>query len=536
MTPSPSRPPQASSLGSALVGRRFGRIPGAGTKARGRIPLLALLVVTLVLGNPELVVGQSVGGEAGSLSARIDAVLSRPPMDGVHWGVLLVDAETGEVLYDRNAHLRFVPASNMKVPVTAAALDRLGPSWRYRTGFWIEPGALLEEGRRLAGDLVLVTHGDPSLGEPFHTSGEGALRALADSLLATGLREVDGDLVVDLAAWDSTSVPTGWLVGNLNSRAAATGGAFSIENGELELHLRGGTREGEATRLSWSPVGTPDFVANRVTTGRVGAGADVRTSYLPESRRWVVEGSIPPGASERIVRAHRDPVRQAAHALVRVLADQGLEIRGELHLAWDRGEALAGGCAAGSLPRCDGVRELAGMDSPPMTELVRAILEPSQNWMTEQLVRTLGAEVGEEGSWEEGFGVVADFLTGELGIDSLDVHFRDGSGLAGYNLISPRALIRILDDARSRPWALAFHDAMAEPGKPRTTLSNRLTDLEGRVHAKTGTISHVNSLSGYLVSNDGRPLLFAVMSNAANLPAGQIRRTIDDVVREMARR
>ena len=513
-----------------------GRTHGLWAKTRSPLRFLVLLALLLVPGAPEILAGQSGAGDTGSLNARIDAVLSRPPMDGVHWGVLLVDAERGEVLYGRNAHLRFVPASNMKLPVAATALDRLGPSWRYRTGFWVEPGALLEEGGRLAGDLTLVAHGDPSLGEPFHTSGEGALGALADSLLATGLREVDGDLVVDLAAWDSTTVPSGWLVGNLNARYAATGGAFSIENGELELHLRGGTREGEPTRLAWSPVGTPDFVENRVTTGRVGSGAQVRTSYLPESRRWVVKGTIPPGGSERIVRAQRDPVRQAAHALARVLADEGLRINGELHLVWDRGEPLAGGCAAGSLPRCDAVRELAGMDSPPMTELVRAILEPSQNWMTEQLVRTLGAEVGEEGSWEEGFGVVADFLTGELEIDSLDVHFRDGSGLAGYNLISPRALIRILDDARSRPWALAFHDAMAEPGKPRTTLSNRLTDLEGRVHAKTGTISHVNSLSGYLVSNDGRPLLFAVMSNAANLPAGQIRRTIDDVVREMVRR
>lgn len=313
-----------------------GRTHGLWAKTRSPLRFLVLLALLLVPGAPEILAGQSGAGDTGSLNARIDAVLSRPPMDGVHWGVLLVDAERGEVLYGRNAHLRFVPASNMKLPVAATALDRLGPSWRYRTGFWVEPGALLEEGGRLAGDLTLVAHGDPSLGEPFHTSGEGALGALADSLLATGLREVDGDLVVDLAAWDSTTVPSGWLVGNLNARYAATGGAFSIENGELELH--------------------------------------------------------------------------------------------------------------------------------------------------------------------------------------------------------PRALIRILDDARSRPWALAFHDAMAEPGKPRTTLSNRLTDLEGRVHAKTGTISHVNSLSGYLVSNDGRPLLFAVMSNAANLPAGQIRRTIDDVVREMVRR
>ncbi len=488
--------------------------------------------------NPEATAQGSAQGTATSaepLAQRIDAILSRPPMDGVHWGVLLVDAETGGILYERNAHLRFVPASNMKIPVTAAALDRLGPEFRYRTAFFADPGALdPSDPTRLRGDLVLAATGDPSLGEPFHDSGEAALHALADSLLATGLREVEGRLVVDGAAWDSTTVPSGWLVGNLDARYAATGSTLGIDSGELRLRIRGGTAPGEPAALDWSPLGTPDFVENRVRTGPRDAEAEVRTSYLPESRRWVVEGTVPPGQTTTLLRAQRDPARQAAHALHRVLEERGVRIRGGVAEVWDPGVALVGGCASGSVPRCPAAVEVAGMDSLPLTEIARAILEPSQNWMTEQLVRTLGREVGEEGSWEEGFRVIREHLVETVGVDSLDVHLRDGSGLAGYNLLSPRSLVQVLAYARTRPWAIAFYDAMAEPGKSGTTLAGRLGGLEGRVHAKTGTISHVNALSGYLVSDQGRPLLFAVLSNAANLPASQVRNTIDEVVRAMA--
>ena len=481
------------------------------------------------------------------LVQRIDSVLAEPPLDGIHWGVLLVDAATGETLYDRNGHLRFVPASNVKIPVTAAALSRLGPTFRYRTAFYAEAregGAVGPDGT-IPGDLVLAGTGDPTLGEPFHDSAEAALEALVDSLAAAGVRRVEGELVVDAAAWDSTTVPTGWLVGNLDARYAATGGAFGVGSGELELEITGAGVEGAPAHLSWTPVGTRDFVDNRVLTGAPDSEVELVTSYLPESRRWVVEGSVPPGHRETRLRAKRDPVRQGVHALVRIMEERGIRVEGDVRKVWEPGTPVAGGCAAGSLPRCcPGGEppapacpsvEVAGMDSPPLTEVVEAIMGPSQNWMAEQLVRTLGAEVGESGSWSAGFEVVTDFLTGELGVDSLDIHFRDGSGLAAYNLLSPRALIRILDDARIRPWAMAFHQSMPEPGRSGTTLAGRLTDLEGRVFAKTGTISHVNALSGYLIADDGRELLFAVLTNTANMPAARVRQGIDDVVRQMAR-
>jgi D-alanyl-D-alanine carboxypeptidase/D-alanyl-D-alanine-endopeptidase (penicillin-binding protein 4) len=167
---------------------------------------------------------------------------------------------------------------------------------------------------------------------------------------------------------------------------------------------------------------------------------------------------------------------------------------------------------------------------------VEGILEPSQNWMTEQLVRALGMELGRKGSWEEGFQVEEGFLTREVGVDSLDIHYRDASGLSAYNLVTPRAMVQILAFMRDSPRGELFRNALAEPGEEDSTLENRLTNLEGRVFGKTGTISHVNSLSGYLTTESGREIIFSILTNGSGLPSSQVREGIDAVIQIVARR
>ncbi len=465
------------------------------------------------------------------LAERIEAVTAEPPFDGVHWGILLVDPASGRLLYERNANLRFVPASNMKIPVTHAALALLGPDWRFRTTLTAMAGP--DPDGVIAGSLLLTPQGDPSLGPPWYPRDGAALDSLSAGLRAAGVRAVRGDLVVDVSRWDSTTVPSSWMVGNLATRSGATGGAFAIDAGELRIEVTGGTTPGDSASVRWTPFGRGTFVENRVLTGTVSEGVRIVTSYQPEARRWIVEGRLPPAASEVVVRAQRDPVRVAADALLASLVGAGIAVDGELRILWTPDEARQVIPEEGT-PDWAARVELASLESPPMAEIARAILEPSQNWMTEQVVRALGAELGGRGSWSAGFRVMSEFFEEELGIDPADLHFRDGSGLSAYNLLSPRALVRMLDDARGRPWAEAYRDAMAEPGRSGTTLSGRLGGLEGRVFAKTGTISHVNSLSGYLVRDDGRELTFAILTNAANLPAAEVRGAIDRVLRAMA--
>jgi D-alanyl-D-alanine carboxypeptidase/D-alanyl-D-alanine-endopeptidase (penicillin-binding protein 4) len=122
-----------------------------------------------------------------------------------------------------------------------------------------------------------------------------------------------------------------------------------------------------------------------------------------------------------------------------------------------------------------------------------------------------------------------------VGVDSLDLAYRDGSGLAAYNLVTPRSIVQILRFMAGSEHAGLYRAALAEPGEEGGTLRRRLAGLEGRVFAKTGTITHVNSLSGYLVGRGDRELIFSILTNGSGLPSQTVRGGLDDVVRAVAR-
>jgi len=317
------------------------------------------------------------------------------------------------------------------------------------------------------------------------------------------------------------------MVGNLSPTYGATGGAFVVGRGEVAIRIIGEDSPGAPAAIDWSPKGGEDFLQGSVITVAPGNASGVTTAFLPESRQWVISGSVPAGESRAISLAARNPVRLATDALERTLRERGIALEGGVEIEWETQGAQGADAAVEG-------EAIAGLSSPPLLEVVHVILDTSQNWMTEQLVRTLGAERGERGSWSEGFRIIEEHLVSAVGVDSLDLHMEDGSGLSAYNLLTPRAIVRLLAHAQMHPWGAHFRTALPTPGRAGGTLAGRLTGLEGRVHAKTGTIMNVNSLSGYLITDGGDELLFSILTNGSGLPAAMVRERMDTLVREMA--
>jgi D-alanyl-D-alanine carboxypeptidase/D-alanyl-D-alanine-endopeptidase (penicillin-binding protein 4) len=500
--------------GGARPGRRLGKIAS--------IALLAMIASGCA----------TFGLGAASVDRdTIEGILDSPPLDRAHFGVLAVDVESGRTLYARNERQWFVPASNQKILVTAAAWSLLGPDFRFRTELWATGPY---DASHLDGDVVLVASGDPSFSSRYWPSDSAAFEAIADSLAAKGPRHVTGALVVDVSAWDSTSVAPTREVADLAYGYGATGGAFAFAEGEIDVVVRPGPEVGAPATIEWSPVGTADYVRSLVTTAAPDSSTRIVPRYLPETGQIVLDGSLPLAVTDTVSIAQRDAVGQATASLARavhsrdVMTELGTEVR------WTEGEPIDG-CKSGHVPQCPGARLIATLESPPLSDLVAGVLGPSQNWIAEQLTLALGARLGEGGSWEEGVRVVEGFLSEYVGLDTLDVAARDGSGLSAYNLVTPRALVQVLRYMDARDGAAAYAAAMAEPGEEDSTLEDRLLDLRGRVFAKTGSISNVNSLSGYLVRENGRRVVFAILSNGSALPAQDMRDAIDDVVRVLAR-
>jgi D-alanyl-D-alanine carboxypeptidase/D-alanyl-D-alanine-endopeptidase (penicillin-binding protein 4) len=495
--------------------------------------------------------------DGGVLQEEIDRIISAPPLDQVNWGIRIVDPDRGQILYSRHGHLKFIPASNMKLLSTATALSVLGPDYRYRTDL-LGVGSLEEEGTVLRGDLVLRATGDPTLSQRFYPSAEAPLDSLAEGLWAAGVRTVTGSLVIDVSSWDSTSVPGSWMVGDLPGTSGATGGAFAIAEGVLTVEVTAGPEEGTPAKARWWPSFDDQFISvGFVTVHPDSSARDRIADYLPEAQRLRIGGQIRVGEVDTLRVSQRNPVRLASAALLQAFARRGIDIRGGGRIAWEGGEPVgSGSCASGRAsetaasaggavtvpqpstapwPECPEAFLITGLASPPMAEIVKAILEPSQNWMTEQLVRTLGAERGNGGSWREGFRVERDFLTREVGVDSLDIVYRDGSGMSAQNLVTPRAIVRILEYLRDSSNSGIVRNALASPGEDDSTLRTRLLALESRVFAKTGTLTNVTSLSGYVFTDSGRELIFSILTNGSGLPSGEVRAGIDRVLEVTAR-
>jgi len=176
---------------------------------------------------------------------------------------------------------------------------------------------------------------------------------------------------------------------------------------------------------------------------------------------------------------------------------------------------------------------LANYQSKPLIEDVRIINKVSQNLHAEILLRLLGREKGTAGTVEGGLEVLRGFLN-QAGITGDQYAFYDGSGLSRQNLVTPQAVIQLLRYADSQPWGPSFRDTLPLSGTDGS-LSNRFkeVDIQGRVHAKTGSLGGVKTLSGYATTNHGDRVAFSILSNNFNLPDKRINETIDNIVAEI---
>ncbi len=221
-----------------------------------------------------------------------------------------------------------------------------------------------------------------------------------------------------------------------------------------------------------------------------------------------------------------DPDRYAALALRHELLAAGIVVRGAVRGTTD---SFAYRTARAGTP-------LAEVTSRPLRDWLYPVLSASQNWFAEMTLKQLGAHLGAGGSWAEGLRIERRFLIDSVGIDSTEFSLQDGSGLATSNLIAPHAFTQLLAFARHHRDFDVIESALPASGQPGT-LKNRFggTPAATAVHAKTGSISGVNTLSGYVDRADGRVLIFSVMANHQTIGSARMLAAIDSVVVELAR-
>ncbi len=469
---------------------------------------------------------------AQSLTKRLDRLLDAEPFDRHHWGVVVLDT-TGKVLYQRNATRLFVPASNTKLIVSAAATALLPLEGAVQTSVYA--GGPLENGV-VRGDLILYGRGDPTMSRrcfDADTTRPGAcetdpmrrMRELASALFAKGVRSVAGSVVGDGSYFESTVVHDTWEQGDLVWWYAAPVSALAFNDNSIDVRWGPGPGEGSPGRIEF----TPDFgdlsIENRTTTV-LGNGNGLEVGRLGPLSLWA-GGTISQSAPIRTSYvALPDPNRHAASAFRQALADAGIGVQGGTESTTDSLRYLT---ARASQP-------LAETTSRPLREWLAAILGPSQNLFAEMLLKQLGRQLGGAGSWNAGLEVERRFLIDLVGIDSTQFALRDGSGLSHTNVVSPLAFAQLLLWMRKHPNFPAFEHALPVSGKSGTIRTRMVgTAVEGRVKAKTGTIFRVNALSGYVTLPNGRTRIFSIQTNNHAVGGAAMVARIDSLVVQIGR-
>src|SRR6266481_3484370 len=454
---------------------------------------------------------QSVASKkaAARFAVRADALLGTAPTSKGAWGLLIVDAESGETLFDLSADKYFVPASNMKLFTTALALAKLGPDFRFHTTLETR-GAISSQGV-LSGDVVLVGRGDPNLSnrkfpyqlkEEFDGPPEKALAALADALAAKGVKEISGDVIGDDSYFPRERYPNGWEIDDMAWEYGAAISSIVVHDNTVTLTLTPGELAGSPVHAVVSPA-TPDFaVKNDVVTSAAEVKSDLTLKREPGAHLVVVKGTLPAKSTPRkLVLAIEEPAQHAAVNLKRLLEERGVKVGGAARARHEQAE----------VPGDPTV--LAEHVSVPLGDSVKLVNKISQNLHTEMLLRTAARQNGVWSTPDELMKVPAEFYTA-AGIAPGDVIQTDASGLSRHDLITPRAVVTLLDFGQKQIWFVPYYESLPVAGMDGT-LEDRMknTPAAGRVHAKTGSVEHVRTLSGFAETLSGRRLIFSFLSN-----------------------
>lgn len=477
-----------------------------------------LTLASLALGAPAVAVDRSLGADVpkpvasgapwtgaqiAALAGDVDALLGgSATLAHAHVGLLAVDARDGRILYARNAGDAFQPASTLKLLTGSAALDTLGPSFRFRTQAATQ--SVIDNGF-LPGSLWLSGSGDVLL-------DQSAFATLPAAVRAAKIAQIEYDVLADVD--DVPAYPPGWAVDDMPWSYAAPNAALGFADDEVTLTVRPGARAGAPVTTSLAPAGTASSDASAcvrvelgmcivvtATTGAQGSAStlDARVS-LDSPYAIEVTGTIAAGAPpETLSLAALHPPRFAAAAAHRALVNAGIAVLRQTPVPAMRTVDY-------SAPRT----VIWTHDSEPLDDLLADMWQPSDNLIAESLLDALGARrPALRGTRTDGIAAENAWLAA-LGIDPGAITIEDGSGLSAYDRISPRAVVTILRHDWDGPYHDLVLDALPIAGV-RGTLRSAFpgTLAAGHVFAKTGTVTHASALAGYIATLTHGAVIFA---------------------------
>ena len=487
--------------------RRFSARIGAVAIA-GTVVALSALVPVAAAGQSAFIDGGAPWTASGreALASDLRAAGQLEPLRSAHEGLIVIDARDGAPVYERNADAPITPASTLKLVVGLAALDRLGPDFTFVTS--LETGAAPDATGTLDGDVRLRGGGDPVL-------RAADLSQAAKALANAGTRHIAGCVAIDASHFDRHWYGEGWMLEDLGSPFSAPISGLDLDENAVVLAVSPGPTVGAAASVE--PTADVAIVKRGIVTGP--PGSENTADVVPRDDRQGADlgGSVPIGRTSTVQLAIDDPEVRARRIFSDALRRNGLD--------FDETASCIGGPLA--------VRAWTHRSAPLGTILAPFWIR-SDNLIAETLLKELGSRDG-HGSWPAGLRAEASFLR-RSGIAAGGYTIVDGSGLSRYDIVPPRMLARLLARAWSGPQRGVVLGALPTAGV-RGSLPAPIaadTKLSGRLAAKTGSMTHVRGLAGYLATRRHGVVSFAwLVDDLAGDPAALARlqaRSLDRII------
>ncbi len=473
------------------------------------------------------------------LQQSIENDINDPRFANAFVGIEVKSIKTGESLFHQNENKNFLPASNLKLLTTAAALGTLGPDYRYVT-------QLVTDGEIhrgvLKGDLIIRGSGDPTFGSPSMFPDKDPAFIFdrwADSLEKLGIEKIDGAIVVDPNYFTDELYPEGWAIEDLPFYFATASSGLSFADNSVSVSVTPGLQSG--SKALYETVPQTEFFTvdnsaithdSKKTSKSLGKDSSVTAFYLPTNTIKVtrdagentisVLGTIDRGATgvhEQL--SVENPPLYAATVFREMLEYRGFSITGGTMTSAELDEKID----------YEDVQTLCQYKSPPMSDIIKIINKKSQNFYSEQIIRTIGKEMLGKGNWESGVLGVKNYLS-SLGLDIDRLALHDGSGLSRMDLISPGEIVALLRAMQRQTKIFPAFDTSLPVMGIDGTLSERLkgSGATGNVHAKTGFLTGIRCLSGYVKTKDDELLAFSFMVNNYTIPTREINDLQDALI------
>ncbi len=441
--------------------------------------------------------------EISALNKKAQDICRDPLLQYGEWSFFVMEAASGQTQVEINGDKSLVPASNLKLFTTAAALTYLGPNYRFSTELGY--AGSLNKGI-LAGDLIVVGGGDPTLGSKQVAGSRNMEEVILEWVRAVrraGIKRIAGSITADISYFDPISTPDGWLWVDIGNYYGAGPSALCFNDNLYYLYFKPALKTGgKAEVLYTQPKVKGLTFQNYMTTAPVGSGDRGYIYGGPGEMKRMLRGTVPVGTEPPAIKGSLpDPARFCVQSLRDKLEGEGILV--------DKGVKV-------SMKSTRLSRKLLTIKSPPLRDIVFWTNKKSLNLYAEVLLKQIGRKEHGDSRFENGLKTLKDFLY-KRQIPLEGMHLTDGSGLSPFNAITTRQMVLLLRSMAQDRNFFDFYNSLPVAGLPADEggMSHLCygTAAAGNLRAKTGTITRARAHAGYVNTKTGRLLCFCIIAN-----------------------